>query len=228
MEPAVANNLIWLVVGAVIAIIVEAIIRLGWDRLVRDPVARGWKRLFEFDYSDDPYVHALVFSRAPVEKTITVENCGRATYQEFFLMFGVADPNAVSPYSPSLKLHASSIVPGERLTWPWAEAGVDGRFFEAPTIDLGTRWAARMVPLKVLPRLLGRSHDAWGYVANEAFYDSNSLQRYLLNEIQFLHEIAHSHVPDSVSTAILGLSDDRARQILRTKRSYSDPLPGLK
>lgn len=224
------NNVVWIFVGALLTLLIEWLVRGGIAK-IRGRLSQWWDGPAQGPF-DDPLI--LVRPRDG-DSDYQLINAGQRTYHEFRLSRASDDSDhsdfvGFSPYGngvstimviDTFRVNATIRIP---QSWPTAEA--------APL-----RWSARYDADTRLRRLAdkikGRRRDTFGTVDSSRAVDADKpLQHQLVRDVRSLFGLAAGYPKEpapEVEAAVMAISDEHARQILRNsrQRTYENPVPGV-
>lgn len=225
---AVLDNIVWIVIGAVLTLLVEWVVR-GGVSAIGARFMKWWA-----GPASGPFDDVLVLVRPGKDQSEShyrILNAGTRTYRNMTISASHEDHSGLvgfSPYADGL----ASIAERDVLR-PDATILIPRSYLDDQRVSL--RWRATFDEScwarTLIDRVMRKRRETFGTLnLQHAVGPMKPLQNQILLDVRRMFGLAPGYpkTPDAaVEAALLAVSDEQASRILRSKRTYDDPAPGV-
>lgn len=229
MNPnSILENIIWLFVGIFVTLFVEWVVRDGISRVKRaflkwregPPLGPFDDTMILIKPSGDGATFTLLNGGTRTYRNVVIRNQSAANREDFVGF----SPYADQQYEPIAQRGKFS--PDQSITIDPSRAG-------APTwtLNWSATYDAPSWARRVVDRVTNHKRPTWGIIgSSDAVPHDRPLQEYLLKSVRGLFGLAAEYpktpAPE-VEARILALTDEEASRVLKSERTFADPMPGV-
>ncbi|WP_426623827.1 hypothetical protein ACPPVW_14655 [Leifsonia sp. McL0607] len=220
------DNLLWIAIGAILTLLIEWLIR-GGIRLLGARFRRWWD-----GPAAGPFDDVLVLIR-PREggSHFYFMNAGSRVYRNMILRATYNDHSKFFGYSP----YADGVTTIEQLKIlrPGASIPIARLYLKEGELSMSwhATYDADSFARRLVDQIRRRKRETFGILElARAVGPSEPLQQYILQDVRGLFGLAPGYPNEpapEIEAAILAISDEEARKVLRSKRTYDNPAPGV-